>query len=139
MNMIDYNEIIPDIDNYFQLFLSTGWNDEYNFSKSEIKTAIESSWYMVSAYDNSKLVGFGRVIADGIHHALIVDIIVHPEYQNNRIGTQILNSILIKCKKHKIRDIQLFSAKDKYGFYEKFGFKSRQQNAPGMQYMYDNQ
>ena len=137
--MIDFYEKMPDIEDYFQLFLTTGWNDEYDFSKSEIKTAIENSWYMISAYDKLKLVGFGRVIADGIHHALIVDLIVHPNYQNNRIGTQILNSILIKCKNHKIRDIQLFSAKDKFKFYEKFGFITRQQNAPGMQYLYDNQ
>jgi len=137
--MIDYSEKMPDIENYYQLFLTTGWNDKYDFSKSEIKTAIENSWYMISAYDKLKLVGFGRVIADGIHHALIVDLIVHPNYQNNRIGTQILNTILIKCKNHKIRDIQLFSAKDKFKFYEKFGFITRQQNAPGMQYLYDNQ
>ncbi len=137
--MIDFYEKMPDIEDYFQLFLTTGWNDEYDFSKSEIKTAIENSWYMISAYDKLKLVGFGRVIADGIHHALIVDLIVHPNYQNNRIGTQILNTILIKCKNHKIRDIQLFSAKDKFKFYEKFGFITRQQNAPGMQYLYDNQ
>jgi len=92
----------------------------------------------IYVYHNSILIGFGRVIADGIHHALIVDLIVHPDYQNKKVGTQVLDRLLSKCKKHNIRDIQLFSAKDKYGFYEKFGFKSRPINAPGMQYQYNS-
>jgi len=35
---------------------------------------------------------------------------------------------------HKIRDIQLFSAKGYSGFYKNRGFKERPDNAPGMEY-----
>jgi hypothetical protein len=41
-----------------------------------------------------------------------------------------------KCKGNNIRDIQLFAAKDKSEFYEKFGFEKRPINAPGMQLKY---
>lgn len=136
--MIEYKEQIPDINDYFNLFLTTGWNDEYNFSEIDLKNAIKNSWYAVSVYQNSSLIGFGRVIADGIHHALIVDLIIRPEYQNRKIGTQLLIMLLNKCKSHNIRDIQLFSAKDKFEFYEKFGFRKRPINSPGMQYVYEN-
>jgi hypothetical protein len=40
------------------------------------------------------------------------------------------------CVAAKIRDIQLFSAKGKSGFYEKYGFKRRPENAPGMEIKY---
>jgi len=136
--MIEYKETIPEIKDYYNLFQTTGWNDEYHFTETNLKNAIQNSWFVISVYHNSILIGFGRVIADGIHHALIVDLIVHPDYQNKKVGTQVLDRLLSKCKKHNIRDIQLFSAKDKYGFYEKFGFKSRPINAPGMQYQYNS-
>lgn len=78
--------------------------------------------------------GFGRIISDGIVHALILDVIVLPEMQGEGMGKEIMNKLILKCKKHNIRDIQLFCAKDKAGFYEKLGFERRDENAPGMQY-----
>ena len=49
------------------------------------------------------------------------------------IGKEIMHLLITKCKKHKIRDIQLFSAKNKAGFYEKLGFKKRPEYSPRMQ------
>jgi ribosomal protein S18 acetylase RimI-like enzyme len=133
--MIEFRDILPAIDDYYDLFDTTGWNKEYNFNKRDLEKAIKNSWYTLSIYDFDKLVGFGRIIADGVHHALIVDLIIHPDYQGKGLGTQLLERLVIRCKKYSIRDIQLFAAKDKYGFYEKLKFKIRPINAPGMQLM----
>lgn len=133
---IEYKEQLPDIDKYWDLFNTTGWNDEYKFNKSDLRNAIGNSWYLVSAYDKDKLIGFGRIISDGIHHALIVDMIIRQEYQRKGIGGRLLEKLLNKCTNNNIRDIQLFAAKDKSGFYEKYNFKKRLENAPGMQYQY---
>jgi ribosomal protein S18 acetylase RimI-like enzyme len=73
------------------------------------------------------------VISDGVYHALIADLIIQPDYQGNGLGKKVLDLLVRKCKNHKIRDIQLFAAKDKYAFYEKSGFEKRPVNAPGMQ------
>jgi ribosomal protein S18 acetylase RimI-like enzyme len=138
-NSIELSEKLPPVDDYWNLFQTTGWNNEYGFTKGDLDEAIIRSWYSLSAYDSGKLIGFGRVIADGIHHALIVDIIVHPSYQNRGIGSSILEGLTTRCKAHHIRDIQLFAAAGKFGFYEKHGFISRRDNAPGMQYVYPRQ
>ncbi len=130
---IIFQETLPDIKEYWNLFQTTGWNQEYHFSIKDLANAIQNSWYSMSIYDSDKLIGFGRVIADGVHHALIVDLIIHPDYQSKGLGSKLLDKLVSKCKKNKIRDIQLFSAKDKYAFYEKFGFEKRPINAPGMQ------
>jgi ribosomal protein S18 acetylase RimI-like enzyme len=130
---IIFKETLPDIKEYWNLFQTTGWNQDYNFSVQDLANAIQNSWYSMSIYDSDKLIGFGRVIADGVHHALIVDLIIHPDYQSKGFGSRLLDKLVSKCKKNKIRDIQLFSAKDKYAFYEKFGFEKRPDNAPGMQ------
>lgn len=130
---IQYFITNPNKEDYFELFETTGWNDEYGFSEDELIEAIRNSWHKVSAYDNDRLIGYGRIIADGIHHALIVDLIVHPDYQGKGVGREIQTQLINKCKKHNIRDIQLFCAKGKKEFYEKFNFVSRPDDAPGME------
>lgn len=135
-NTIKFKEELPEIKDYWDLFQTTGWNQEYNFSIQDLANAIKNSWFSTSIYDSEILIGFGRVIADGVHHALIVDLIIHPNYQGKGLGSNLLRRLVTKCKEHKIRDIQLFSAKDKFAFYEKFGFEMRPINAPGMQLRY---
>ncbi len=130
---IVFKDTLPDSQDYWNLFQTTGWNKEYNFSIVDLERAIKNSWYTCSLYDLNELVGFGRVIADGVHHALIVDLIIHPKYQGEGLGSKLLNRLVSKCKHNKIRDIQLFAAKDKFSFYEKHGFEKRPDNAPGME------
>lgn len=127
------HEKLPDQEQFFELFETTGWNTQYELSKEELFQALKNSWYCISAYINKELVGFGRIICDGVVHALILDVIVTPERQGENIGKEIMNTLIRKCKKHNIRDIQLFSAKDKAGFYEKLGFMRRKEDSPGMQ------
>jgi len=105
---IDYTTNLPDKDQYFKLFESTGWNKEYNLDKEQVFETLLNSWYMICAYKDDKLVGFGRIISDGIMHALILDMIILPEFQNNGIGSIILDKLKEKCILHNIRDIQLF-------------------------------
>ena len=125
----------PDINRYRDLFCTTGWNEEYKVTSGMMQTVLNNSWYIVSAYIDEKLVGFGRVITDGILHAMIYEMIVDPEFQGKGIGTQILKMLVGKCKQQGIRDIQLFCARGKKEFYIKNGFESRPDDAPGMQYM----
>jgi ribosomal protein S18 acetylase RimI-like enzyme len=133
---VTFKDKLPDIKDYWYLFQTTGWNQKYNFSIKDLANAIQSSWYSTSIYDSDILIGFGRIIADGVHHALIVDLIIHPDYQGKGLGTKLLERLVTKCTDNKIRDIQLFAAKDKFAFYEKLGFEKRPINAPGMQLRY---
>ena len=132
-NNITFKDILPDRDDNWVLFQTTGWNHEYNFSIQDLVEANQNSWYITSIYDSNRLIGSGRVISDGVYHALIVDLIIHPDYQGQGFGGKLLDRLVTRCKEKKIRDIQLFSARDKFAFYEKFGFEKRPINAPGMQ------
>ena len=131
-----FDDQLPDPEKYWDLFQTTGWNLEYNFSRSDLARAIQNSWYAISIYKSDDLIGFGRIIADGVHHALIVDLIIHPDHQGLGLGSRLLDRLVQKCKDNKIRDIQLFAARDKSEFYEKSGFEKRPPDAPGMQFKY---
>ncbi len=131
---IEYRPSAPAIDQFYPLFETTGWNRAYRLSPSELELALANSQLVVSAYAASQLVGVGRVVTDGVLHAMIYEMIVLPDWQGRGIGTQILRMLLEWCEQRKIRDIQLFCARGKRGFYEKNGFLARPEDGPGMQY-----
>jgi len=130
---VNYNA--PDIVEYYELFESTGWNSEYKMSPGLLFQTLENSWFLACVYNEKKLIGFGRVISDGVLHALIVDLIVAPDFQSCGIGKLILTELVSKCKSAAIHDIQLFCAKGKEEFYKKQGFKARPSDAPGMEFI----
>ena len=120
---------------FFALFLTTGWNVDYHLQPEDLAKALQASWTMIGVYDGQHLVGFGRVVSDTVMHAMIYDLIVLPEYQGQGIGGKILERLIEKCRETGVRDIQLFCARGKRSFYEKRDFVVRPDDAPGMQYV----
>lgn len=94
------------------------------------KKALNNTYYSVSVYDENKIIGYGRLIGDGICFMHIHDVMVIPEYQNKRIGTRIVNKLLEKIKEIKKENpdvrVYLGASKGKEGFYKNFGFIERQ-------------
>jgi len=130
---IEYREGVPPADAYFVLFGTTGWNESYHATAEELERANRQSWLAVSAWDGDRLCGFGRVVSDGVLHAMIYDMIVDPAYQRRGVGSVILRMLLARCREEGIRDVQLFCAKGKKEFYLRHGFFERAADAPGMQ------
>jgi len=130
---IEYHARCPGQEEAFRLFLTTGWNARYGLTAEELERAMRGSWRIVSAYDGAALVGYGRVLSDGILHALIVDVIVAPDRQREGIGGEIMRRLLAECA--DVRDVQLFCARGKAAFYERLGFAARPEPAPGMDWV----
>ena len=124
----------PGLEAYQALFETTGWNRDYQLSLEELGRALDGSQFFAAAYDGERLIGFGRVLTDGSMHAMIFDLIVHPDYQHQGLGSQILQQLIQWCNAARIHDIQLFCARGKRAFYERNGFLVRPDVAPGMQY-----
>jgi len=132
---VSFIESTPKVEEYMLLIESTGWKGILDKGKSSLSYSLENSWYSISVYSKeNEIIGFGRVISDGELHALICDVIIMPEYQGLGLGSELLQKLIMKCKKHDILMIQLFSAKDKYRFYETHGFERRPDHSPGMRF-----
>lgn len=131
---IEIRSGIPESASLWDVFLSAGWNGEYNLTETEYYTTALESRFIVSAYSGEKLIGYGRIAADGIMHAMIYDLIVLPEYRGYGAGSEILEKLIKLCREAGIKDIQLFCARGKREFYEKRGFAARPADAPGMDY-----
>lgn len=131
---IEFKAARPSRDAYHALFETTGWNREHGFTPEVLGRALDGSQFVVSVYDDTQLIGFGRVVTDGVMHGMIYDLIVHPAYQRQGIGMQILQQLVQWCQAARLGDIQLFCARGKRAFYERNGFVARPDDAPGMQY-----
>ena len=131
---IEYRQEPPAIESLYPLYQTTGWYQDNPISPAELKQAVANSQLTISAYAQDSLVGFGRLVTDGILHAMIYEMIVEPSFQGRGIGQKILQKLVAYCQQRNIRDLQLFCARGKRGFYEKHGFTARPEDAPGMQY-----
>jgi len=88
-----------------------------------IEKAFRKSQFVVSAWDNDKLVGFVRVLTDETLFATIWNLIVLPEYQKKGIGKLLVKKCL---DKYKNLHFFIFADEDNIKFYEKLGFKFHQ-------------
>lgn len=120
---MEYKENVLSYENYVRLRECAGWK---NFSRKQAETALHNSLYAVTAVENDETIAMGRLIGDGQYY-MIVDVIVHPAFQKQKIGIAILNMLLKYVDDQTPADgrssIQLIAEKGKEPFYETLGFK----------------
>ena len=126
--MILIKENINNVDEFNCLYDAVGWG---SYEKNISEKALANTIYSVSIYDDNKIIGYGRLIGDGICFLYIHDVMVDPKYQNKKIGSQIMNKLLEKVKQVKFENpyvrVYLGASKGKEKFYERFGFIAREE------------
>lgn len=130
--MIKYSEEKISVENFNYLNEKVGWGKRDNIV---VKEALDNTLYSITVYDDEKVIGYGRIIGDKTIFLYIQDIIVIPEYQGNKIGTEIVNRLLKKIDEYKkinpaIRTY-IGPSLGRESFYKKFGFKTRKEAGLG--------
>ena len=92
-----------------------------NKSPANLQTVFTNSMFRCFVSENGKLVGVGRVLADGVDCAYICDIAVLPSHQGTGLGKEIVSHLVDLSRGH--RKIILYAVPGKEGFYRKLGFK----------------
>lgn len=118
---MEYIENVLVYEDYCRLRESVGW---INFSNAE--KSIKNSLYTIAAMQDNQIVGMGRLIGDGMYY-MMVDVVVHPNYQKKGIGNKIVSMIIGYVNEETPiggrSSIQLVAEKGKESFYEEKGFK----------------
>ena len=106
------------------LFSAVGWSDETvemtpqmfkNFNIPFIHSTL-----VFSAWNEDKMVGCVRVLSDTMFRSIIYDLAVLPEYQNQGIGSELIN----KCiETYPNSEWSLETIPERVSFYEKLGFE----------------
>lgn len=121
----------PTISEYIQLRHSVGW---WATDEGATDVALGNTLFSVVATKRDKVVGMGRIVGDGGLYYYIQDLIVHPEFQENRIGRRLMGELIsyIHNNAKPGAFIGLMAAKGLSQYYETFGFKARDPDGPGM-------
>jgi ribosomal protein S18 acetylase RimI-like enzyme len=86
-----------------------------------LRTAFGNSMFRCFARDESRLVGVGRALADGVDCSYLCDVAVLPSHQGTGLGQHVVDRLLEASRGHK--KIILYSVPGKEPFYRRFGFK----------------
>lgn len=86
-----------------------------------LRTAFGNSRHVCLVYDGGRLVGAGRVLADGADCAYICDIAVLPSHQGTGLGKRIVGRLVERSAGHK--KIILYAVPGREAFYKQFGFR----------------
>ncbi len=85
----------------------------------KIRRAFEQSSLVCFVYQGSRLVGASRALSDGEYHALIYDVVVHPDLQRQGIGGAMMHALLARLP---VWRVMLVADPDVQPFYSQFGF-----------------
>lgn len=123
MMKIEYYDNILTAEDFLQLYKEMHYEPE---PREQLEQALKNGLFSVTAKENGKIIGMGRLVGDGFMYCYIQDVRVSPPYQNKGIGKTIVNKIIQYASQNGIHNtnisIGLMSAKGKEGFYEKLGF-----------------
>ena len=133
-------ENIDNVEEYNYLFDIVGWG---SYPKEISKKALSNNIYSVSIYDNESIIGYGRLIGDGIIFLYIHDVMVKPEYQGKGIGKTIMQKLLSKVEELRKENpdllLYLGASKGKEDFYRKCGFITREEAGLGAGMIYNEE
>ena len=114
------------VSDYNFLRKSVKWNE---IPLNQAQRGLDHSAYLVSALYQGKTIGMSRVVSDGGHIVIIVDVMVLPEYQGYGIGKTMMKLVMAfideSFEKGETVFINLMAAKGRESFYKQFGFIER--------------
>lgn len=113
----------PTVDEYQQLVASVGWRVKDNLTSQKL---LEATLFCAIAEDagTNKVVGCVLLIGDGASFYYVKDLIVHPGWQNKRIGTALMQKLNEWLDENAVLDslIGLYTGESLAPFYRQFGF-----------------
>ncbi len=130
--MIEFTKDIT-FEEYNELRRLVGWGE---ISERQFNTSIPNSRFITVGKSEGKTISMARAVGDGGYHLLVVDVIVHPDFQGQGIGKEMISQLMDfvqngYVEKGETTMVSLLSAKGKEPFYEKIGFIKRPNDERG--------
>ena len=103
------------------LYASLGWTN-YTDKPEMLRNAYLNSLKIYGAYVDGKLVGIIRAVGDGFSVLFIQDLLVHPDFQRNGIGTLLLKKMLKEYENVYQMHLITEDSEKTISFYKSLGF-----------------
>ena len=120
--MIEYKSISnPNKEETLKLYTSVGWTN-YTKNIDILLKGIQYSLCTIGAFEGERLIGLVRVVGDGHTIIYIQDLLVHPVYQQNGVGQELIKIILTRYDSVRQKVLLTDTNKRLDKFYQKTGF-----------------
>jgi GNAT superfamily N-acetyltransferase len=94
-----------------------------NHIASDFQQVLGHSLLYVCAYVDERMVGFVNMAWDGGIHAFLLDTTVHPDFQRQGIGVQLVQTAVQEARNRGIEWVHVDYEPHLRKFYERCGFK----------------
>ena len=80
--------------------------------------------YGMCELETGKLIGFARVLSDGVFKAVVFDVIVDPTHRGQAIGGKLMERILADPRLSRVSHFELYCLPELAPFYQSLGFST---------------
>lgn len=99
---------------------AVGWHG----LEHDYPAALSGYWAYIGGFDEAgKLVAWCAILSDGVRHAVLIDVIVHPAWQRHGVGRELVRHAIGHCLAHGITIIHVDFLPERAAFYEQCGFR----------------
>ena len=118
--MVDYSfDRQIELEQLQSLLRQTGWANQRSIEG--IEKMLEGTPITLGAWEDGRLVGFVRVITDGIYRALIDDVVVDESKRGTGIGSELMRRVVERLA--EVEEVFLRCGEHVVPFYERHGFE----------------
>lgn len=98
---------------------AVGWNRmELDLADPRLQNT-----FHLCAFDGELLIGYVEVVSNGVTDAYIQDLIVHPDYQRQGVGRQLMQRTMMRLRADGIYMVSvIYGEPELQTYYEDFGF-----------------
>ena len=91
-------------------------------TRNDLKAMLAGSTVVVSLWRGKRMVGFGRATSDGIHRAVLWDVVVAGDLQGRGLGRRVVEALLSAKAIRNAERVYLMTTNSS-GFYQQLGFE----------------
>ena len=118
--MVDYSfDRQIELEQLQGLLRQTGWANQRSIEG--IEKMLAGTLLTLGAWEGDRLVGFVRVITDGIYRALIDDVVVEESKRGTGIGSELMRQVTERLA--EVEEVFLRCGKGVVPFYERHHFE----------------
>ena len=110
------------VDDLLRLYANEWWTKDR--TRPDVERMLEASdlLFAVSEKGSESLIAFARVLTDRVYVALVLDVIVAPQYRHRGLGRLLVERICSEPELRNVERIELTCQPEHIPFYRKWDF-----------------
>jgi GNAT superfamily N-acetyltransferase len=105
-----------------ELFAAGWWTAERLDDDVAAMLAASDLVFALGHRPDDRLVGFARVLTDGVYLALVLDVLVAPAARGSGVGAMLIDAVVRHPRLATVHSVELVCQPELFPFYRRWGF-----------------